>query len=241
MMLALLLSLTPAPPAAVPSVPVTVVAPAIDLNSLKSGPYRADALGFAQTTMPEKPFDDMTTAMIERGFREGLGEGAAALEKASPGIVDEMQSAIRSATAAMRANAYRDTLERYARLYSQALSPAETAELGKFYRTPTGQKLIAAKYASMTSVSVALDRDTTTQDVAQINRRAVNSALGEMSGEDMIELMKFGTLPSFRKLKALSQTVNELEVAMANEGNPEAEQAVADAVGAVMKRRGLSD
>jgi len=241
-MLALLLSLAAAPSAVAPSAPPPVaVVPAIDLDSLKSGPYRPDALAFAQATMPEKPFNDMLSAMIDRGFREGLGEGAATLEEASPGILQELQASIHAATASMRAGAYRDTMERYARLYSQALTPVETAELTQFYRTPTGQKLIAAKYASTVTGSVALDRDTTAQDVTQLNRAAVNSALGKMEGDDMVELMKFGTLPSFRKLKALTATVNKLEVLMANEEHPEAEQAVADAVSAVMKRRGLAD
>ena len=241
-MLALLLSLAPVAPAATaPATPVQAVAPATDLNSLKTGPYRADAMAFAETTMPEKPFQDMMAGMIERGFREGLGDGVPALEKASPGIVDELQEAVKNATISMRTVAYRETLERYARLYSQSFTPAETAELGQFYRTPTGQKLIAAKYASLTSGDIPLDRDTTAQDVSQLNKKAVNSALGEMDGADMIELMKFGTLPSFRKLKSLTPIVNQLEVDMANEGNPEAEEAVANAVAAVMKRRGLGD
>ena len=241
-MLALLLSLALAAPAAtVPTTPVPVIVPSIDINSLKSGPYRADAMAFAEATMPEKPFQDMMTGMIELGFRQGLGEGMPALEKASPGIVAELKAAVKDATASMRTVAYRTTLERYARLYSQALTPAETAELGEFYRTPTGRKLIAAKYASLGSGDVPLDRDTTTQDVTQINKKAVNSALGQMDGTDMIELMKFGALPAFRKLKALKPIVNQLEVDMANEDDPETEQAIANAVAAVMKRRGLGE
>ena len=241
-MIALLLSLAPAASAAAPLVPPTpIVASSVDLGSLKAGPYRPDAMAFAQATMPEKPFHDMLIAMIDRGFREGLGDGASALEEASPGIIAELQAAIRIATGTMRTEAYRDTLERYARLYSQSFTAAETAELAQFFRTPTGQKLIASKYASMGSDTIALDRDTTVQDVTQINRKAVDSAFGQMEGADMIELMKFGTLPAFRKLKALAPTVNQLEVAMANEEHPEAEKAVASAVDTVMKRRGLGD
>jgi hypothetical protein len=241
-MLALLLALAPVAPAAtVPATPPPVVTPAVDLGSLKSGPYRSDAMAFAQATMPEKPFQDMMTAMMDRGFREGLGDGASALEKASPGILAEMQEAIKNATAAMRVHAYRDTLERYARLYSQSFTPAETAELATFYRTTTGQKLIAAKYASLASGDIPLDRDTTSQDVSQINKNAVGSVMSHMNGDDMIELMKFGTMPAFRKLKSLTPVANQLEAEMANEENPEAEEAVANAIAAVMKRRGLAD
>lgn len=241
-MLSLLLALALAPVAAAPSVaPSPVMAEAIDLSSLKSGPYRADALAFAEATMPETQFQDMMSAMIERGFREGLGDAASTLEQESPGIVAELQDAIRRSMSTMRSKAYRDTLERYARLYSQTLTPGDTAELTRFFRTPTGQKLIAAKYASVASGSLALDRDTTTGDISQINRRAVSSALGEMGAGDMAELTKVGSLPSFQKLKALTPTVNQLEAAMANEEDPEADQALSDAVEAVMKRRGLGD
>jgi hypothetical protein len=241
-MLALLLSLaTAAPAAAVPATPPPVVTPSVDLGSLKSGPYRADAMAFAEATMPEKPFQDMMTAMMDKGFDEGLGEGAAELEKASPGIVAEFREAVKSATAAIRAHAYRDTLERYARLYSQSFTPAETAELAQFYRTATGQKLIAAKYASLATGDIPFDRATTTQDVSQINKKAVGSVMDHMGGDDMIELMKFGTMPAFRKLNSLTPIVNQLEAEMANEENPEAEEAVASAIASVMQRRGLVD
>jgi hypothetical protein len=163
------------------------------------------------------------------------------LEKTSPGILAELQDAVKAATATMRARAYRKTLERYARLYSQSFTPAETTELAKFYRTPTGQKLIAAKYASVATGDLPLDRDTTTQDVSRVNKKAVGSVMDHMGGDDMIELMKFGTMPAFRKLKSLTPIVNQLEAEMANEENPEAEEAVASAIASVMQRRGLAD
>ena len=241
-MLALLLALAPVAPApTVTATPPPVVAPAVDLGSLKTGPYRADAIALAEATMPEKPFKDMIAAMMDRGLREGLGEDASALEKASPGILAEMQGAVKSSMSTLFARAYHDTLERYARLYSQSFTPAETAELAKFYRTPTGQKLIAAKYSSLAVGDIPLDRDTTTQDVSQVNKKAVGSIMDHLDGNDMIELTKFGALPSFRKLKSLMPIVNRMEAEMANEPNPEADEAVANAVGSVMKRRGLAD
>ena len=215
--------------------------PAISVDSLKSGPYRPDALDFAQATMPEKPFSDMMAASIERGFREGLGDGASTLEKASPGILTELEAAVRDATAAMRAKAYQDVLQRYARLYSRTFTPAETTDLTQFYRTPTGRKLIAAKYATLQSSPIDLDRDTTDQDIKAINRQAVGSVMGQMDGADMVELTKFGAMPAFRKLKALLATVNQLEAAMANEESPETEKAIAEAIDVVMKRRGFGD
>lgn len=215
--------------------------PTIDLNSLKSGPFRADAMELARATMPEKQFQDMLVASLERGFREGIGDGASDLEKASPGIISELQAAVRESTAGMRAQNYRTSLERYARLYTQSLTPAETAELIQFYRTPTGKKLIAAKYATLASADVPLDRDTTDQDIKDVNRQAAGSALSHMDDADKVELMKFASLPAFPKLKALVPTVNKLEAAVANEGDPEAEEAIASAVAAVMKRRGIGD
>ena len=213
----------------------------IDLNSLMKGPFRADAMELARATMPEKQFHAMLIASLERGLREGIGDGASDLEKTSPGIVSELQAAVRDATTDMRARIYRTTLERYARLYTQALTPAETAELMQFYRTPTGMKLIAAKYATLGSADIPLDRDTTDQDIKDVNRQAVGSALSHMDDADKAELMKFASLPAFPKLRALAPIVTKLEAEMANEGDPDAEKAIASAVAAVMKRRGIGD
>jgi hypothetical protein len=226
--------------AAADTLPATTTS-AITVESLKSGPYRPDAMDFAQAAMPEKPFSEMMAGSIERGFREGLGDGASTLEKASPGIMAELEAAVRDATAAMRANAYKDVLQRYARLYSRTFTPAETTELAQFYRTATGRKLIAAKYATLQSSPIDLDRDTTDQDVKAINREAVGSVMSQMDGADMVELTKFGAMPAFRKLKTLLVTVNQLEAAMANEESPEAEKAIAEAIDVVMKRRGFGD
>lgn len=229
------------PALAAPGEQAAATDPAIDVASLKSGPYRTDAMALAEATMPEKPFSDMVVAMTDKGFRQGLGEAAGKLEEESPGIVDEMAAAIRSAMATSRTSLYRDTLKRYARLYSKAFTPDETAELGQFYHSPAGQRLIAAKYSSFAKAEIDLASTTTVDDVEQLDQRASRSAIDQMDGMDVIELMKFSIRPAFRKLKALTPVTNQLEALMANEESPEAENAVADAVQAVLKRRGLGD
>lgn len=229
------------PALAAPAERTAATDPAIDVASLKSGPYRTDAMALAEATMPAKPFGAMLVAMTDKGFRQGLGEAADKLEMESPGIVDEMVAAIRTATAPSRTSLYRDTLERYARLYSKAFTPDETAELGQFYLSPAGQRLIAAKYSSFAKAEIDLASTTTVDDVERLDQRASRSAIDQMDGMDVIELMKFSTRPAFRKLKALIPVTNQLEALMANEESPEAENAVADAVQAVLKRRGLGD
>lgn len=215
--------------------------PAIDIGKLKSGPFRADAMAFAEATMPAKPFDDMLIAMTDKGFRQGLGDTAAKLNQASPGIVDEMSQAIRTATMAARANMYRDTLERYARLYSQVFTPAETAELAAFYRGPAGQRLISAKYATISSVEIDFKENTTASEIRHLDDRASREALDKMEGLEVIELMKLGLTPTFRKLTALMPTANELEASMANEDGSDLEKAVGSAIAAVIERRGFGD
>lgn len=223
------------PPQAVVSIP------AIDIAKLKSGPYRSDAMAFAEATMPAKPFDDMLIAMTDKGFRQGLGDTAAKMDQASPGIVDEMSQAIRTATKAARANMYRDTLERYARLYSQVFTPAETAELAAFYRGPAGQRLIATKYANLSSVEIDFKGNTTAAEIKNLDDRASRKALDKMEGLDVIELMKLGLTPTFRKLTALMPPVNELEASMANEDGSDIEKTVGVAIAAVIERRGFGD
>jgi hypothetical protein len=210
-------------------------------ETLKSGPYRPDAMALAEAAMPAKLFDEMLIAMTARGLKDGLGETAGKLEEESPGIVEEISKEIRDATASVRGEMYRDTLGRYARLYSSSFTPDETRELSNFYLGSTGRRLIAAKYTGLVRAEIDYESATTTNDIKKLNGAASRDAMGEMGGDDAIELLKLSTLPSFQKLKALVPTINQLEASMANEENPELERAMSGAVRAVLRRRGLAD
>lgn len=242
MYLALLLALAaPAPPAA--ASPVAV--PPITIESLDSGPIRSDAIGMVRATMPEAPYKAMLNAMVKRGIRDGFQDDAAALEEQSPGIMAEIDRAMVSLSEPFLERSYRTTLARYARLYTAKLTPQDTADMTAFYRSPTGQKLIAQKYGQMLEGDlpdglVNPDKTATTSDIAALNRNVTKGMMAKLGPADEAEIMKMMNSPAFKKLSLLVPLINKLEADAANEADPEMEAALAKAMADIFDRRKIT-
>jgi len=241
MLTALLLALA-APAAAVEPAP----APATDLQSLSSGPFRTDAMDLVQATMPEPAFKAMMRNMLVRGLKEGLGDQAASLEKLSPGVLAEINRATIDASAPHIDRSYRSTLALYARLYSSRFTPEETGELATFYRSPIGSKLIAKKYGHLATGDLPetlLDPDhpATVRDIASVNRDVAKGIVGDLDPSEQAALIQLTRSPLFKKMAALIPLINKLEAETANEQDPEFETTIEKAMNAVLKRRNLTE
>ena len=115
---------------------------------------------------------------------------------------------------------------RYAAFYDSHFTTAEIAELTKFYASPAGQRLVAAKFANLNIGALAADDPNPdapiTQDqIRDLNRSASQAVVSGMSGDDLAALMEFSKQPVFQKLTAKRGAIEQIEAEIANEPDPE--------------------
>jgi hypothetical protein len=190
---------------------------------------------------PEKPMIDMVSRNFSDSMRAAIdaNEDYLTLEKDYPGISNAMVEAM---TKAMLADLVADIpadRRRYARFYASQFTPAETAELIAFYSSSAGQRLIAAKYATLDAKPLMKDfaenpeSEVSQQQIRDINRAATNSIIEGMSPADKAALLAFAKTPVFAKLTAARGEMEKLEAEIANEPDPELDKALDEAADSV--------
>ena len=184
--------------------------------------------------------------MVTRNFSDSMrsiiegNEDYRTLEQDYPGISKAMVEAM---TEAMRVEHIADlpaNRQRYARLYADQFTPAETAELIRFYTSSAGQRLIAAKFAKLDAKPLVAefaenpDAEVSEQHIREMNRAASSSIIEEMSPDDKAALLAFARTPVFSKMAAARSALEKLEADIANEPDPQLDKALEVAVDAVM-------
>lgn len=208
-------------------------------------PASAEALDLARVTLPRDALVAAAEAQFRFAFKRGMGEQMA-LEAASPGVGAELLEVAAAAIRPYIARGYDDQVGRFAALYAAHLTPAEARELATFYRSPLGAKILAAKFAALGGVPlpetmVAGETPTSAGDITALNQSISRGMASTFTAQEQAQLMALMARPLFSRMKALVPLVAELEAEIANEADPDAEQAVGAAIAAVLKRRGLAD
>jgi hypothetical protein len=215
----------------------------------KNGQPREDALELARLLNPAEPLVEMAGRSFDQAFRQGLSQGGetAALEKEHPGLVAELRKATRDVVLADLQADMPALHRRYARFFSDQFTPAETAELISFYRSPTGAKIIAAKFANV-DVSGLIDKVTgdpnakvSTGDIEAMNKGAVSAMWKGMTADDVRSVLSFGLRPVARKLQAAAPAMAQIETEIANEADPALDAAIEQATQKVYERFGLEE
>ena len=229
-----------APPAPPASSGVDSFNPAtFDVATLKSGAYRPEAMRLADAGMPEGPFFAMLEAAMLNGFRLGIAPGKAELEKAFPGIVAALEKSVVDAIRPHLPSIRQSLMERYARLFTQAMTVEEMAQLERFQRTPLGIKLATQKYrtaSSLETLGPALEGELDKANLSAIDRKASMGMMKAMTAEDFKAVAAMMQTPAFRRMAKIKPAVDRLELAIAQEPRPELDAAAEKAVADVMAR-----
>lgn len=202
---------------------------------------RADAMELARVLNPEGPMIEMAVANFGASMRSVMetSDEYRTLEKEYPGISEALVEAMIQAMRADLVAGMPALRRRYARFYAEQFSPGETAQLIGFYSSKAGQRLIAAKFSKldakplMSEFAEAPDTQVSKQHIRDLNRAATNSILPEMSSEDRAALLEFAKQPVFIKLTKARGAFEQLEAEIANEPDPELDQALEAATNAV--------
>lgn len=222
-------------------------AASIPTQVTKNGVVREDALELAQLLNPPGPLIAIATRTFDQAFDKGLGSGEEIekLEKEHPGMVAELRRVTREATLADLKADMPAIHRRYARFYASSFTPEELAELTAFYRSPTGAKIIEAKFASIDTsdmvnrLSDNPDAKMTAGDVTAINEGAATGVWKGLAADDIVKLMAFGMRPVAQKLKNVAPQIAQIEAEIANEPDPELDAAIDDAMAKVFERYGV--
>lgn len=214
----------------------------------KDAAVREDALELARLLNPADQLISLAGRSFDEAFDKGMAAegGGEALEKAFPGMPAELRRAIRETTLADLRADMPAIHRRYAGFFGASFTPEEVAELLAFYRSPTGAKIIQAKFANL-DVSKVTDRfaedpeaKLTAGDVNALNNSAMPGVWKDMSADDVRALMAFALRPVARKLKAAAPQVAQIEAEIANEPDPALDAAIEAASRKVYERFGLN-
>jgi hypothetical protein len=139
--------------------------------------------------------------------REHPGEEAIALDKQFPGFLGKLQARGREELAALMAERAPVLHERLAEVYAANLGDAEMRAVIAFFETPTGRKFVRSMAMSPPASNAADDLQLTSAEVADASKSAAAYSLKQMSGDEWVELVKFGASPAGRANRALNAKV----------------------------------
>jgi uncharacterized protein DUF2059 len=210
---------------------------------------RPDALELARVLNPAEPMIQLAARSFDEAFQQSMAEdgGTEEIDKNLPGFVDALRKAILDVTLADMRSDLPTVHQRYARLLTDRFSADETTELLNFYRSPTGTKIIAAKFANIDIAKLVAqfnenpDAALSKSDIAKANEEAMPGIWKGMSAEDIGALLTFSLRPVARKLQGVAPAMAAIEADIANEPDPTLDAAIEAATQQVYKQFGLDE
>jgi hypothetical protein len=210
---------------------------------------RQDALELARVLNPAEPMIRLAARSFDQAFEQGMKEdgGREELDRDLPGFVDALRAAVLDVTLADLRADLPTVHQRYALLLTDRFSADETAELINFYRSPTGAKVIAAKFANIDIAKLVAQYNenpeaaVSADDITKANADAVPSIWKGLSAEDIGALLTFSLRPVARKLQVVAPAMAAIEADIANEPDPKLDAEIEAATQRVYKQFGLDE
>ena len=201
------------------------------------------------------PFEQLLRANLsgwETAIRQtmALDPSFRKLEAEYPGIGDAGVDAARPLARDYCAQFVRRAMEKKAEMFAAGLSPAELAEVIRFYQTPLGRKVVRQMFENVNVTAMAEDlarQAARTGDdtlsaaaVTQAERAAAQKTVGQISADEQLALMRFGQTPVAKKFAAVRAQSEQAILAMVNDPDPswiaQQQQAVVSAMTAFANR-----
>lgn len=139
--------------------------------------------------------------------QEKPGEETIALEKQFPGFLGKLRTRGREELAAIMAERAPILHDRLAEVYVANLNDTDMRALIAFFQTPTGKKFVRTMALSPPASNAADDLKLTEAEVADAGKSAAAYSLKQMSGDEWVELVKFGASPAGRANRAVNGKV----------------------------------
>lgn len=191
------------------------------------------ALALAQALQPRELVVQGNRQAWEAGVRATLAADAAmqTIEAAHPGAVTAMMEGMRPVAFAyidgMIERQWRETAE----ILAARMTSAELAQATTFYAGSTGRRLLAGLFTKGDAGQVVDDMlsnsepggqpTLTAEAMDRFTNRAAAAAMGSMSAEDNLALLRFTQSDVGKKMKALDPVLRDYFVKMANKPDPQ--------------------
>ncbi|HET6942054.1 MAG TPA: DUF2059 domain-containing protein [Sphingomicrobium sp.] len=216
--------------AAAPAPPPVIMPVAGVANDAHADPARrAAALRLASLLYSEdsqmRMADQIADNELAPAFRSN--DDLKKLDSQYPGFIEEVIRQMKPAFLRFTKGQLPSYQERIALLIAQRLNAEDIEDLTKFYRTPTGQKLLNGMQQNATAGTTIkeslTDPDKPTSYAAVVaDHKAAQDATRKLVDEsDKAALVEFAGKPYFTSVAALGPAIRKLEQDFANEPAPE--------------------
>lgn len=161
-------------------------------------------------------YEQQFTANFMSAFDRSLKQngGAAAMEAKMPGLIKAMRDALTQEVVRQLPNEYDHYMGALGALYQATLTDAEMDTTIAFYRSPTGQRMIArARAAALASVNKLAENGQlkdTKSAIENVTGDAMIASIQDLSQDDMKALMAFSAQPGTIKLAQTQPKISAL-------------------------------
>lgn len=206
-------------------------------------PASPAAAALAEIVVPAERFDDLQVAVARQGIVAAFAQEIGADWQARyPGLLEAIWKDVEPELRRQSAKSRPVLMQRLAALYSARLTESEIRVLDRFYRSPTGQKMIRVMYeeADYTPILDDMLADENARVSTQALRRTHESGkarmLAQLTAEDEAALVRLGRSLPLAKMTSVGAEVQRTTASWINEPDPEGEERIAKVMEAAAAR-----
>lgn len=183
-------------------------------------------------------------ASVLQGFDAGFDAqlqrmpNYAELGQRYPGIWADLKAATRTEVAKLATASMPELQSRVAGFYVQTFTASELQTLADFYRTPTGQRMLAGAQRGARDKAIAAVKagDAKTADLNEVMNGASAGALSQVQPDDMPVLLAFSATPAAQRAKTAAPQLQQLTIGWMRQLMAGNEQRIASLTADTMKR-----
>lgn len=167
-----------------------------------------------QVTQP----DGLMVESVLAGWQKGLEtekENFAALDKLSPGLGAELEKRGRAEMVAMVQEGLPTLRATLTEIFATSATEDELRQILAYYQSTGGQKLI--RKVMLNTQDELPEGGFTAEGLSKSNAKVALSAVGEMTTEETLTLIKLGSSPAGRRMRAMGPRVQEASASWLND------------------------
>jgi len=225
-------------------------APAVPIAAAHEDEAAARAIELSRLLNSEQAMRSVVDRLLHQTLKQSLATNPdfQPVETRWPGITDEFIDTIAPIATAATVKRLPLLQQQTAQVYRDRLTLDEMATLLAFFRSPSGSRFLESVQSQADFRSI-MDKAIASRGKAEIDGKEINSiatnagsrAVGTMTLDDRIALVKLMATPAGQKLPQINAAVLQVASTVANQDDPEADAEIEGAVKALIQRHITAD